>query len=199
MVKKEKEKQEKLFGDFLAGKINRRTFLITLSAFTGGYGLSKILPEVLQLMQDSGPLRSGQEKILGEVQRHLFPASDNSPGADEINALNYLKLVLLDPALDSRDQKFIINGIGWLEEECQKLFMTTFTRLEYQQREQVLRIIEKESWGERWLSYLLKYIFEALLTDPLYGGNPDGIGWAWLNHTAGYPRPSEKNRYGGMP
>ncbi len=198
MVKKEKEKQEKLFGDFLAGKINRRTFLITLSAFAGGYGLSKILPEVLQLLQDSGPLSADQGKILGEVQRHLFPASDTSPGADEINALDYLKLVLLDPAVDPRDRKFIINGVGWLEEECQKMFTTAFTGLEYGQREQVLRAIEKENWGERWLSYLLKYIFEALLTDPLYGGNPDGIGWEWLNHTPGVPRPSQANRYGGM-
>jgi gluconate 2-dehydrogenase gamma chain len=30
---------------------------------------------------------------------------------------------------------------------------------------------------------------EALLTDPAYGGNPGGIGWRWLQHVPGYPRP----------
>jgi gluconate 2-dehydrogenase gamma chain len=23
----------------------------------------------------------------------------------------------------------------------------------------------------------------------VYGGNPDGIGWRWLGHVPGYPRP----------
>jgi gluconate 2-dehydrogenase gamma chain len=198
MAKKEKEKQKKLFADFLAGKINRRTFIIAVSAFAGGYGLSKILPEVIQLIQDSGSLTTGQEKILKDVQLHLFPSTETSPGADEINALFYLQLVLLDPALDPRDQNFIISGIGRLEEESRKMFSTGFTKLEFRQKEQILREIEKENWGERWLSNLLKYIFEALLTDPIYGGNPEGIGWEWLTHTPGIPRPSEENRYGGM-
>lgn len=198
MSKKEESKQDKRFGDFLAGRINRRTFLITISAFAGGYGLSKLIPEVMQLVQDSGSLSSAQEKTLRAVQRHLFPSTETSPGADEINALFYLQLVLLDPALDPRDQKFIINGISWLGEECQNKFSAGFTQLEYAQKEQILREIEKENWGERWLSYLLKYIFEALLADPLYGGNPEGIGWEWLTHTPGLPRPTEANRYREM-
>jgi gluconate 2-dehydrogenase gamma chain len=199
MVKKENEKQEKLFGDFLAGKINRRAFLIAVSTFAGGYGLSLILPDVLQFIRKPGALNPDQENTLREVQRHLFPSTNASPGADEINALAYLQLVLLDPVLDPRDQKFIINGIGWLEEECLTMFSTGFTNLEFIQKEEILRKIEKENWGERWLSDLLKYIFEALLTDPLYGGNPEGIGWEWLTHAAGIPRPSEANRYRGAP
>jgi gluconate 2-dehydrogenase gamma chain len=46
------------------------------------------------------------------------------------------------------------------------------------------------------LSSLLKYIFEALLTDPIYGGNPNSMGWEWLDHTPGQPRPNPANRYG---
>ena len=40
---------------------------------------------------------------------------------------------------------------------------------------------------------------EALLTDPAYGGNPDGIGWRWLGHTPGYPRPSAATIYPRLP
>ena len=39
------------------------------------------------------------------------------------------------------------------------------------------------------------YIFEALLSDPVYGGNPEGIGWRWLGHRPGFPRPNQRNRY----
>ena len=50
--------------------------------------------------------------------------------------------------------------------------------------------------GENWVSTLLFYICEALLTDPIYGGNPNGIGWAWLAHQPGFPRPSPEQSYG---
>lgn len=198
MKEKEENQSEDLVRNFRNGKIDRRTFLIIASAFAGGYGLSRIIPEMLQHFPDTNPLSKNQEETLKAVQRHLFPATETAPGADEINALAYLQLVLLDPALDPRDQEFLVNGIGWLEEECQKVFSAAFTGLEYQQKEQILREIEKSNWGERWLSNLLKYIFEALLTDPLYGGNPDNIGWKWLSHTPGIPRPSKANRYRGM-
>jgi len=192
---KEKNIKEKLLKDFQVGKIDRRTFLIAIAAFAGGYGLSKILPEILQMLPETDFLSEKQEKILRAVQFHLFPSTETSPGAKEINAYEYLQIVLIDPALDPRDQKFIINGISWLEEECNKIFSASFTDLEFSQKEQVLREIEKEDWGESWLSNLLRYIFEALLTDPIYGGNPAGIGWAWLTHIPGEPRPTEKNRY----
>jgi gluconate 2-dehydrogenase gamma chain len=44
---------------------------------------------------------------------------------------------------------------------------------------------------------LLDYIMEALLTDPVYGGNPNSIGWQWLKHQPGFPRPTTplKRRY----
>jgi len=42
---------------------------------------------------------------------------------------------------------------------------------------------------------LLTYILEALLTDPVYGGNPNGIGWTWLQHQPGFPTPTEDKKY----
>jgi len=42
---------------------------------------------------------------------------------------------------------------------------------------------------------VLGYIFEALLVDPVYGGNPNGIGWKWLEHQPGLPRPTADKRY----
>ena len=59
-----------------------------------------------------------------------------------------------------------------------------------------MRQIEQSRAGRNWLSLLLTYVLEALLADPVYGGNPDGIGWQWLEHQPGYPRPpADKSWY----
>jgi gluconate 2-dehydrogenase gamma chain len=132
-------------------------------------------------------------QTLAAVQNHLFPRGDgssgnNGPGADDINALAYLQSALDDPSL-AEDKQFIRNGVGWLDDLSETTYEKTFLQLNDENREALLHSIAKSSAGENWLSTLLLYIFEALLTDPVYGGNPDGIGWAWLEHTPGFPRP----------
>jgi gluconate 2-dehydrogenase gamma chain len=71
----------------------------------------------------------------------------------------------------------------------------SFLALDDEQQELVLRDIAESDAGENWLSTLLTYLFEALLTDPVYGGNPGGIGWKWLQHVPGFPRPPLDKRY----
>jgi len=63
------------------------------------------------------------------------------------------------------------------------------------QREQLLQRIAQANAGENWLSLLLMFIFGALLGSPVYGGNPDGIGWRWLEHNPGFPQPTSNNTY----
>ena len=55
----------------------------------------------------------------------------------------------------------------------------------------LLRQIAKSTAGENWLATLLSYIFEALLAAPIYGGNPGGVGWKWLQHQPGFPLPDK--------
>jgi gluconate 2-dehydrogenase gamma chain len=136
---------------------------------------------------------------LAAVQNHLFPRGDdssgnNSPGADDINALTYLQRALEDPSL-AEDRRFIRKGIGWLDDLSATTHEKDFLQLDTDGQEALLRTISKSSAGENWLSTLLLYIFEALLTDPVYGGNPDGIGWAWLAHTPGFPQPPADKTY----
>jgi gluconate 2-dehydrogenase gamma chain len=42
---------------------------------------------------------------------------------------------------------------------------------------------------------MLTFIFEAMISDPIYGFNKDEIGQKWLQHNAGFPRPTKKTRY----
>ncbi len=134
-------------------------------------------------------------QTLSAVHDHLFPTTAGAPGAKEINATAYLQRMWAEPDMDPDNREFIPNGVGWLNDIAHQRHEATFAELNEEQREGVLRQIEKTGAGERWLSLILVYIFEALLSDPVYGGNPDQIGWRWLEHRPGFPRPSAEQTY----
>jgi len=133
--------------------------------------------------------------ILSSVHSHMFPASNNEPDANSINATAYLKSILEWPGVDESDKKFILDGVGWLNGLAEKQFNETFDRLDTNTKEIVLRTVEKSQAGENWLSLIMLYLIEALLTDPVYGGNVNGQGWQWLEHQPGFPAPSAEKRY----
>ena len=72
---------------------------------------------------------------------------------------------------------------------------TARKNLSTEKQNEILVKIEKSSFGESWLSLILYYLIEALLLDPVYGGNPNGIGWKWLEHQPGFPRPNLNQTY----
>jgi len=135
-------------------------------------------------------------KTLAEVQEHMFPAAADTPGASDIDAIIYLHNTIENPAADGEDREFLFNGVGWLNDLAHEKTGLAFVALDEQQKETLLRQIEQSRAGRNWLSLLLTYVLEALLADPVYGGNPDGIGWKWLEHQPGYPRPpADKSWY----
>ncbi len=136
-----------------------------------------------------------QWQIIGAVQDRLFPSEPNAPGARELNALNYLKWVVGDDGVDVEQRQFILRGVDWLEDMSRQAHDQGFLKLTTGQQDEMLKKIAQSDAGENWLSTLLLYIFEALLSDPVYGGNPDAIGWRWLGHRPGFPRPTEANKY----
>ena len=126
------------------------------------------------------------------LQDDLFPEiKDFGISTKTISAKNYLIFVLAHKKVSDSDKKFIKDGIKWLNEEALKLHNKLYTKLTDKQREEVLNSISKQSWGESFIEAMLKYIFEALLGDPIYGINKDEVGWKWLEHKAGLPRPLE--------
>ena len=181
---------------YINKKINRRSFLLATGVFAGSITFGSLLSYYYKSSRKSHPFNKSQDKILQEVQEHLFPKSEDSPGANDVNALYYLHFVLTDPDIDEDNKNLLISGVDWLGEECQATFNKSFINLSSGEKEQIFRVIEDSNWGYRWLSLNLIYIFEALLSDPIYGGNPNEIGWKWLEHAPGLPRPSSGNMYG---
>ncbi len=129
---------------------------------------------------------------LDQIQQHLLPSEEHAPGAKEVNARAYFQWVLSDPDYDHSDRKFIKTGLTALTALCLKQHKVTFSQLPFAERESILRDFEKTKDGYAWLTTVMNYLLESLLTDPIYGGNPNGIGWKWLQHTPGFPRPTIK-------
>lgn len=183
---------------YINKKIDRRSFLITTGVFAGSITLGSLLSYYYLHPKSKRPYTKTQDKIVFVVHNHLFPPNDDSPGASDINSLEYLHFVLNDPDIDKDNKNILINGVTWLEEECNTQFGKSFIKLTSDEKDAIFKEIENTNWGNRYLSLNLIYIFEALLSDPIYGGNPGGIGWEWLNHTPGVPRPTDKTKYGKL-
>jgi gluconate 2-dehydrogenase gamma chain len=139
-----------------------------------------------------------QWHTLAVVQDHLLPSETGAPGSSDIHATAYLDGVLGDPDLDPDTKTFVLQGIGWLDDLAQEAAGRLFAELDPGPREDLLRGIAQRPAGDRWLSTLVGYTIEALLGDPLYGGNPGGIGWLWLGHDPGRPRPTRATMYGRL-
>lgn len=143
-------------------------------------------------------LNQAQWSTIEAVQDHLLPSEPDAPGARDLNATAYLDRTLTDPKFDPDVKGFILKGIGWLNEISEQREGRAFPELEPGQREDLLRQIAGSDAGERWLSTLITYCLEAMLADPLYGGNPGGAGWLWLEHDPGQPRPTADKIYGRL-
>jgi len=174
--------------------LSRRAFLLRVA----GGSLAAMFPlRFVAAEGESGGLDDdGRWQIIGAVQDHLFPSEPEVPGAREINALSYLQWVVSDENLTADHRAFLLRGAEWVQDKALGLQSISFLEADEQQRETILRAVAEDGAGNNWLSTVLLYVFEALLTDPAYGGNPDGIGWKWLGHTPGFPRPTAHKRYG---
>jgi gluconate 2-dehydrogenase gamma chain len=180
--------------------VKRRDFLKagSLAAFSPGVPLART-DRVVGLPERSGQTFSqAQWAIIAAVQDHLLPSEPDAPGSREVNATAYLDRTLADPKFDPDVKGLILKGIGWLEEISEEQEGLRFLQLEPARREDLLRKIAGTRAGERWLSNLITYCLEAMLADPLYGGNPGGIGWMWLEHDPGRPRPTPDKIYGRL-
>jgi len=181
---------------FISARLSRRRFL----GATAGASILTLLPfsscAPNSSTKQSFLFSKDQKRTLTAVQEHLLPHEENSPGATDINAADYLEMVLNQPGFDPEIRDFIVDGLKRLAEYINENQQSPFETMDAQEKENTLTALQDFSWGRTWTSLLLLYIFEALLSDPVYGGNPDGIGWTWLEHTPGLPRPVESTRYG---
>jgi gluconate 2-dehydrogenase gamma chain len=134
-------------------------------------------------------IESKDALVLQNVYDMLFPKTSNMPSATDFGATAYLMKNISNEYFDQEDAKLIIQGT--------KDFLGSFPEFleaSHQQKEQMITNAYENDYGYNWLSTLIYYGIEALLTDPIYGGNINQTGWKALQHKPGLPRP--KKTYG---
>lgn len=176
--------------DLQSWNLSRKNFIRT--AVAGGFIANLPILKLSAGAASAGieTLNIDERQIIKSVQNILFPDDGNGPGANDIHALEYLEWVLADAEKDPDEIRYIINGTGWLNESANEILMKDFNELTLSEQENIIAKVSATGWGESWLSVILTFIFEALLCDPQYPGNPESIGWKWLNHNPGQPRPT---------
>jgi gluconate 2-dehydrogenase gamma chain len=119
--------------------------------------------------------------------------TDLFPQAKEIHIQTapYMQIVFHHSRIAAADKKFLKNGVKWLNEEAVKMHKATYIKLPFVKREKVLERIAQTEWGESFLYTVMGYMFEAMLGDPVYGGNNKEAGWKWLAFEGGKPRPKK--------
>ena len=173
--------------------LSRRKFIQYLTVAVSSYPLSSLATNRNQ--KQLSQAHKEPWLTLSKVQEHLFPSEPDSIGSEDINALGYLQNMMDTPDFPKDEKALIKNGVTWLDDLANQHYAKKFILLDIDEKEKILRRIENSNAGSRWLSLLLTYLLQAIVSDPVYGGNPGGIGWKWLEHQPGFPRPIESKKY----
>lgn len=177
--------------------MKRRDFLKSAPALAAAPAVAAAETGPSAESERGATLDARQWATFAAVQEHLLPSEPDAPGARDVNATAYLDRALSDPGFDRDVRGFLLRGAGWLDEYAEAEAGSRFVAVAAARREELLRGFADTGRGGNWLSTLINYTLEALLADPVYGGNRDGIGWAWLDHDPGRPRPDRRTMYRG--
>ena len=126
-------------------------------------------------------------ETINTLQKDLFPKANEL----NINTSAYMTIMFNHSRISDEDKIFIRNGVQWLNEEAVAKYKNSYTKLSYSQRQNTLKSISREKWGESWLDMMLTYIMEATFSDRVYGVNPKEAGQKWLGFSNGLPKPKE--------
>jgi gluconate 2-dehydrogenase gamma chain len=191
--------------------LSRRALVRSLFAGSGAAALSALLwqarerslraPSPGDALAALGRLPSPARRLTAEeratlaaAQERLLPSEPQSPGAREVHAIDFLAAALADLRTDPADVELVLDGIEDLDALAQEKRGERFAALDAAAQDEVLRAHQEDQddgGGAEWMGVLLAFTLEALLGDPVYGGNPGGAGWKWLAIPEPFPRPAK--------
>ncbi len=122
----------------------------------------------------------------------MLPSGPGSPGSRDVNGIGYLDAALADPDTEPAEADHVRQGAAWLDEAARAAGAADFAAATPEAREVAVRAVVSKPGGPEWALFLLMFGLEALLGDPVHGGNTGEVGWTWLAHVPGDPRPAAK-------
>jgi gluconate 2-dehydrogenase gamma chain len=144
-----------------------------------------------------GIFTSIEMNTLYRLQLAIFPSDNNGPSAEDIRALDYFMWYLTAANTPQNDIVFFTSGLQKITKKISNDFLqnTSVDQLTTADWQNIIPQLCITYELKDWLSKTTTLLFEALLLDPVYGGNTNEIGWEWLNHQPGIPRPTASTKY----
>ncbi len=177
---------------------NRRSFIKGLLAagITSQLGFFQACTENLEKLDQLDTFFFLEERLtLTSIVDTLFPDNNNGPSVKDLNSMSHIIWSLKDQHYGFNNYEMFKNAIQKLNDLTIEEHKGRFEDLDVTHKNDILKKVAKLSWGEDFLGRTLNYIFESLSIDPIYNVNQNSVGWDWLNHQAGYPRPEESQKY----
>ena len=125
--------------------------------------------------------------IIDNIFDILFPKTLTMPSSKEFNATLYLQINSKHKSFDEEDREYILQGAIDFNDS-----FPNFLNANEKEKEKIIDRTNNSEYGQSWLTKLVYYGMEAMLSDPIYGGNKDEIAWKSLNHQTGRPQPKQK-------
>lgn len=125
--------------------------------------------------------------VLDEVLQILFPKTNTMPSAKEFNAIEFLREVSSHDSFDENDKELLFQGAKDFNDSFPNFLTSNLDK-----KEQFIQRANGSSYGREWLNKVIYYGIEAMLSDPIYGGNKNEIAWKSLSHETGKPQPKQK-------
>jgi gluconate 2-dehydrogenase gamma chain len=108
-----------------------------------------------------------------------------------VNATGYLDAVLADPDVPPADRETVKAALPRLDEIARETKGgALFADLDEAGRIAVVERLRHDETGYRTIWLGLMFTVEAMFGDPVYGGNPGGVGWTWMGYAPPKPRPT---------
>lgn len=129
---------------------------------------------------------------LAAVLDRLMPSGGpEAPGARDVNAIGYLDALFTTDEISDNVQALILWGLDRLKRRAAEAHQTVeLQRLAPAELDALIGTMEADRDGIRWMRATLEFVLECFFGDPVHGGNPNQIGWKWIRHRPGTPRPT---------
>ena len=164
-------------------QIDRREFLAQLSALSAALATGALLSGCRRpTAAAAATFAPAQHQALYALCAHLLPG-DDGPGASDAGCVEFIEGQLARPEFDLL-RSVAQNGLQALDAAAQQHAAARFSELTDDQREQVLTLVRADRRrgfdGDRFIHLMLVLVLEGFLSDPVHGGNRDGVGWRYV-------------------
>lgn len=130
--------------------------------------------------------------LVSKFHEVLFPNDGNGPSYIEINSIEH---VLWSISISTIEETHFNEGLTAVKTLFAQSINADYRDVSSNEWDQFVSIVAQYPDTISWVKQNLTFILESLSMDPIYGINKNEMGWKWLEHQPGFPRPSNENKF----